>query len=148
MAELRCPKEVTIECQDGTTRDYIIGKPPATVGMKIAVNGGMSALPKIGDFPTFESSYFELLRYAEAKLADGRTIRLTTRELIDNHVPDWEALRRLVIELVKHNASFFQNGAALDFWQNSLQKVAQLVTRMSTDSSPSLSQTDSQRLEN
>ncbi|MDR1367912.1 MAG: hypothetical protein LBJ76_04250 [Candidatus Accumulibacter sp.] len=133
MAELRNPKEVTIQCQDDSERTYIISKLPAIAGQKLVTQLPMTSLPKIGDYGKFEELGVELLGYVEAILPDGRKQRLSTRDLIDNHVPDWEALTRIQKEMAIYNVSFFQNGKLSVSFESIAQKVITWLAPMLTD---------------
>ncbi|MDR0736627.1 MAG: hypothetical protein LBF51_07335, partial [Zoogloeaceae bacterium] len=83
MAELREPKDVDIECQDGSTRTYTISKLPARAGMKLVTQYPLMATPKVGDYGKLEGLMLELLGYVEARLPGGGRQRLATWELVD-----------------------------------------------------------------
>ena len=55
---------------------------------------------------------------------EGQEIYLKTSTLIDNHVPDGEALIRLELEMLKYNTSFFGNGGSQNFLQYLLGKLS------------------------
>ncbi|MDR1349683.1 MAG: hypothetical protein LBJ59_02670 [Zoogloeaceae bacterium] len=128
MADLRFPKEVEIECQDGTTRTYAISKLPAVTGYEIVTQFPITATPKVGDFEKHKALLLKLFGYIEASLPDGGRQRLTTEALIDNHVPDWEAFARLQKEMAIYNVSFFQNGKLSTSLDGLLRKVLLWIT--------------------
>jgi hypothetical protein len=140
MNELRQPKSISVECQDGTSREYVISKLPALVGMKIVMQGPVMATPKIGDYAKFEALSVEMLGYVEAVLPNGHKQRLSTPALIDNHVPDWEALARLNKEMVAYNVSFFQNGKLSDFFAAIAEKANTRLAPMLASLQRSLSE--------
>jgi len=141
---LRHPKEVSVSCQDGTTRSYIISKLPATVGFKLVTQVPLTAAPKIGDFEKNEALIFELFGFIAARKDNGEHELLRTRALIDNHVPDWEAYARLIKEMAEYNISFFPKGKPSDLLANLVQKAVLKITPMLIPLLQSLSQNDSQ----
>lgn len=133
------PKDVVIADMDGNERTYTVTRIPATYAREIVANYPVSALPKIGDYEVNEKMMLKLLSYAYAYTPDGKQIALTTRTLIDNHVPDWEALAKLELEMVNHNTSFFTSGKSLAFFEDLTAKALALVTQTLTGSSPASS---------
>lgn len=103
MSELIDPVEVQIKDSNGTEKLFILGKMPATIGREVLAKYPLSSIPKVGDYDTGHAAMLKMMRFVETE--DG--IRLTTAALIDNHVPDGEALLRLEIEMLRHNTSFF-----------------------------------------
>jgi hypothetical protein len=146
--ELREPKDVEIKCQDGSSRTYTISKVPAMVGFKLVTQYPILATPKIGNWNEFESLYTEIFKYVEAYAPDGSKILLVTKALIDNHVPDWEALARIQKEMAQYNISFFQNGKPSSFLEGFMQMVNSRITPMLTDLLRSLSEKNTQPSEN
>lgn len=114
---------------------YNIGKWPATVGREIMVKYPLSNLPKIADYGMSEEIMLKLMRHVEAVLPDGRPMRLETKALIDNHVPDWETLIQIEYASMRHNCSFFRNGKASHFLAEvmslALTKISETLTASS-----------------
>lgn len=114
---------------------YNIGKWPATVGREIMVKYPLSNLPKIADYGLSEEIMLKLMRHVEAVLPDGRLMRLETKALIDNHVPDWETLTQIEYASMRHNCSFFRNGKASAFLAEvmslALTKISETLTASS-----------------
>lgn len=104
------PKEVEVR-----GRKYTISKLPATVGREIMFMYPTSNIPKIGDYKSSQSIMLKLMSYVAVILPDGRELRLTTEDLVNNHVPDAETLLCLEKEMFKYNFNFFQNGNASNF---------------------------------
>lgn len=128
--ELREPKEITIPDQNGNDRAYTISKFPAIAGREIVTQYPLTALPKVGEYSTNEALMLKLLGYVAVKTSKGTSERLRTRELIDNHVPDYETLMRLEGEMMAYNCSFFLNGRASTFLGALAQKVPPLITKI------------------
>lgn len=114
---------------------YNIGKWPATVGREIMVKYPLSNLPKIADYGMSEEIMLKLMRHVEAVLPDGRPMRLETKALIDNHVPDWETLTQIEYASMRHNCSFFRNGKASAFLTEiaslAIQRISETLTASS-----------------
>lgn len=126
--ELLQPKEIEI---NGKT--YRISKFPATVGREIIAKYPVSNMPKIGDYQVSEEIMVKLISFVEV-IAGDRSIRLMTRELINNHVPDWEALAQLEWEMLQYNCSFLTNGKSLSFLEKLAHLAEQKISEMLTAS--------------
>lgn len=127
------PKSVQIKLQDGSEKEFIISKLPALSGREIVTQYLPTAAPKIGNYSANEELLVKLMGYVAAIGSDGQQIRLSTRALIDNHVPDFEALMRLEAAMFEYNVSFFQNGRALTFLSSIEGKAKALITQTLTD---------------
>lgn len=126
------PKRVLIKAGDGTEREFVISKFPALAGREIVTQYLPTAAPKVGEYAANEALVVKMMAFVAAIGSDGSEIRLTTRALIDNHVPDFEALMRLEAAMFEYNCSFFQNGKALTFFSGFEAKAAELISRMLT----------------
>lgn len=124
--ELLQPKEIDI---NGKT--YRISKFPATVGREIVAKYPVSNMPKLGDYKVSEEVMLKLMSYVEVVLPE-RSIRLSTQELVNNHVPDWETLAQLEWEMLSYNCSFLTNGKSLSFFEKlahlAEQKISEILT--------------------
>lgn len=124
--ELLQPKEIDI---NGKT--YRISKFPATVGREIVAKYPVSNMPKLGDYKVSEEIMLKLMSYVEVVLPE-RSIRLSTQELVNNHVPDWEVLAQLEWEMLSYNCSFLTNGKSLSFFEKlahlAEQKISEILT--------------------
>ena len=126
--ELLQPKEIEIN-----GKIYRISKFPATVGLEIVAKYPVSNMPKLGDYKVSEEIMIKLMSYVEVVLPE-RSIRLTTIDLINNHVPDWEVLARLEWEMLQHNCSFLADGKSLSFFEKLAHLAEQKITEMLTAS--------------
>lgn len=116
------PKEITIIYEDEEFK-YIISKFPATVGREIITKYPVANLPKIGEYTVSEEIMLKLMCYVE-RVYEDRTLALTNKALVDNHVPNWEILVKLELAMIEYNCSFFRNGKGLDFLKR-LQSLAE-----------------------
>lgn len=134
MADLMQPKVEAVELPDGGTKDFVLSKLPALDGRKVALQYPVSGLPKLGEYAVNEEMMMLILSYVAVVSPDGQQVRLTTRALIDNHVPSWETLVRLEGLMIAYNCSFFANGKGSTFFAALSTKAQQLITQTLTDS--------------
>jgi len=134
------PKEVEIELPDGGTKTYILSKFPAIQGREIIAKYPLSAVPKLGDYAVNEETMLKLMAFVAVPGPSGDPLQLTTRALVDNHVPDWETLARLEMAMLEYNVSFFGNGKGSTFFDAIALKAQTLLTKTLTDFSVQLSQ--------
>lgn len=132
--EMLSPLEKEIELQDGTTKTYVLSKFPAIAGREIITQYPLSAIPKLGDYGTNEALMLKIMGYVAVPRDSGDPLRLTTKALVDNHVPDCEALIRLEMAMMEYNCSFFASGRASTFLEVIAQKAQALISKMLTDS--------------
>jgi hypothetical protein len=111
-------KEVQIKLPDGTERTYIISKFPAVAGREIIAKYPLSGMPKLGDYNVNEETMLKLMCYVQSVSDAGVNTALKTKALVDNHVPDWETLAHIEIEMMGYNCSFFGNGKISSFFDN------------------------------
>lgn len=127
------PKEVTIETQAGDKRVYVLSKFPAIQGREIIAKYPLSAMPKLGDYAVNEETMLKLMAFVGVPRDNGEPLRLTTRALIDNHVPEWETLARIEIAMMEYNVSFFANGKGSTFLQSLIKKGEAFLSRTLMD---------------
>lgn len=127
------PKELELE---GKT--YILSKFPAIAGREIIAKYPVANMPKLGEYGVSEETMLKLMSFVAVK-TDGEPIKLTTRALVDNHVPNWEVLAKLEWSMMEYNCSFFQNGKVSTFLEGIAAKLPQLITKTLTDSLGQLS---------
>ena len=123
------PKQIEIK-----GKQYIISKFPAVAGREIITQYPISAIPKLGDYQANEALLFKMLAYCAVVLPDGNKLSLTTRAVIDNHVPSWEALMTLEKEVLEYNCSFLEQGGLLAFLSGLAENIPALITSISTQS--------------
>lgn len=129
-------KEVSVEDQDGTTHRFLVSRLPAVEGREIVTQYPISAMPKVGDYKVNEAIMLKLMSYV-AVVKPGESgdnqIILTTKALVNNHIPDWEVLAKVEMAMMEHNVSFFRNGRGLTFFEAIARKVQASVSPMLTD---------------
>lgn len=136
MADLIKPQNITVKDRDGNEHSFVISRLPATVGREILAKYPVANVPKLGDYGTSTEAMLLMMKYVAFERDDGSMLRLSTQALIDNHVPDGEALIRLELEMLKYNTSFFGLAGNSDFVGSLLQKYLPLVIKTLMDSLP------------
>jgi hypothetical protein len=121
------------------SKTYVISKPPAIAGREILMQYPSSALPKVGDYATNEALMLKIMTYIGVRI-DGRDdpLMLTTRQLVDNHVPDTETLMRLEFAFMAHGYAFFKNGSLSGILERIASQAVALIQKTLTDLSPVL----------
>lgn len=127
------PKQISVACQDGTERQFVISKFNAIAGREIVTQYPITGMPKVGDYAANEALMLKVMAFVAAVGEGGREIQLTTRALVDNHVPDFECLMRLEAAMFEYNVSFFQNGKGLTFFAAIEAKAKALISQTLTE---------------
>lgn len=126
------PKTITLPTQSGEPRNYVLSKFPAVAGREIVAKYPTSNVPKLGDYGVSEETMLKLMAYVGVETQPGQVLPLSTRALVDNHVPDWEVLARLEWAMLEYNCSFFGNGQTSDFFASIGAKAPQWISQMLT----------------
>lgn len=122
---------------DGKSHRIILSRFDAVKGREIITKYLMSNLPKLGDYEVSEQVMLDLMSYIAVPVeSDLGYIRLTTKALVVNHIPDWEMLGRVEKEMIAYNASFFEPEKISSFFEWVAQKFMQKILEMSMESSP------------
>lgn len=134
--------EIEVTLPDGRTETkiYVLSKFPATVGRHIITQYPISGIPKLGDYGTNEEIMLKILAHVAVYVADGKKLVLSSRALVDNHVPDWEALAKIEWRMMEYNVSFFREGKASNFFDDLTAKLPALISAMLTPLLEQLSQ--------
>lgn len=120
---------------DGNVRTYILSNFDAVEGRRIVSQYPLTGLPQVGDYDENEKLMIRLMSYVAVVTKDGRKLRLSTMELINNHVPDFEMLAKIEMKMMEKNVSFFRDGRLQDYLDNLAQIVSRKVLEILTLSS-------------
>lgn len=123
------PKEITLKTQRGDERTYILSKFPAIAGREIVSKYPLSNIPKVGEYQQSEEVMLKLMAFVCVVRADGEPLPLTTRALVDNHVPDWETLAKLEWSQLEYNTSFFGSGQNSGFLESLRPKAEAWISK-------------------
>lgn len=123
------PKEIEI---NGIK--FIISKMPCTVAQEVIFNMPAGLIPVISEFKRTEEQAFKMLKYCERIYLDGRpNVPLISKEIINNHIPNFDTLIKLEYECLKYNFDFFGNGSALTFFNQAASLVKSNISEILTD---------------
>lgn len=140
------PKTITVETQKGEQRTYIISKFPAVQGREIIAKYPLSAMPKLGDYAVNEETMLKLMCFVAVNIeGNPEPLALTTRALVDNHLPDWETLARVEVAMMEYNVSFFANGKGSTFLEAITAKAQAFLSKTLMDLSGQSLQKGKQR---
>jgi len=129
MSDLLKEQELHLKTQDGEDVTYFISRFPAVQGREIIVNYPITAVPKVGNYKVNEEIMLKLMSFVETTKSDGTRVRLNSRTLVDNFVPDWETLGRIEVAMIEYNCSFFRGGLNSDFLESISQKAVTWITQ-------------------
>lgn len=129
------PKTITITTQAGTEKNYIISKMPyASGGREVLTQFIPTAAPTVGDYQANEALMLKMMGFVAVESTAGAPIQLTTRALIDNHVPDFRTGVELEKAMLEYNFGFFELGAISDLSGTIASKAQAWITKILTDS--------------
>ncbi len=121
-------KEITIKTMKGEDRTYILSKFPAIAGREIVSQYPISAVPKLGDYKTNEALMLKIMGFVAVPIDNGQ-LCLSTRELVNNHVPDYETLMKIEFHMMDYNTSFLSIGKISTFLSGVEGKAAVWITK-------------------
>jgi|SRR5882757_1791464 len=137
------PKEIEIE-----NKKYILTKFPAFEGMSIMTKLPISAVPKLGNHDVCMQTALEILSYVYIPIKDASPLKLSTKELVNCHIKDWETCIKITWEMARYNCSFFTDERLSNFLEEYAQKAQQWSSKTLTRCLQQLSQTIKQHSEN
>lgn len=144
MLNLLKPKDAVFTDQDGKNHTFVLSKFPAVEGREILCQWPITSLPKVGDYPSNQEIMYKLMAYVGVPQKDKDPLRLTTKELINNHAPDAMVLMAIESHMFKYNFGFFLEEKALTFFERLMLMVDSKISSMLTASLRPLSQTEKQ----
>lgn len=131
MAQLE-PKEIEVKTLNGELRTYILSRFPCIAGREIVAGYPLTGFPKIGEYAANEAIMLKLMAYVAVVGGNGQTLQLTTKALVENHVPDYETLVKIEIEMMRYNTSFFGKGEISTFFVTTITKLVASISPMLT----------------
>lgn len=121
--ELIKPQTITVTDADKTPHTFVVSRMPAVAGREVLAKYPLANMPKTGDYSVSQEAMLLMMSYVGKEMENGDVLRLKTQGLIDNHVPDGEALIRLEIEMLRYNTSFFGSAGGKNFLDSLLDKI-------------------------
>lgn len=137
------PKEIELKDLDGDTHKFIISRFNALDGYELISNFPKTMFNKGGEsFKDHKEVLIKIFSHVEAFKQDGNTIRLTSEALINNHIPDYELLMKILKEVGTYNSSFLGNVSGLSIIDQIKTKLPTLAQKILMDSLKQLSKKD------
>lgn len=122
------PKEVVIK-----GRTFIMSKFSFWDGREIVTQFPVSAIPKLGDYKINEELAAKIYQHVGVTIEGlAQPLMLTTKELVANHVKDWETGLRLEAAMMHYNCDFFQDGSLSTFFATLSEKLPVWTTKILT----------------
>jgi hypothetical protein len=142
--ELLEPKELTLPDRNGGTKTYYLSKFPAVAGREIVSQYPIANMPKVGEYALSEAMMLKLMAFVAVETSTGAFTRLTTRDLVNNHVADWENLARLEFAMMEYNVSFFGKEKLSTFFDKLKAQIPASISQTLTALLARLSEADKQ----
>lgn len=133
MADLLETKEFSVIDQAGVQRGYLLSKFDALSGREIIAKYPLSSIPKMSEYALNEETMLKLMAFVGVQKGDV-VIKLSTRALVQNHVPDWETLAKIELAMIEYNCSFFLRDKISTFFANIAQTIPEKITEILTAS--------------
>lgn len=137
------PKDIELKDLDGNVINFRISRLDAISGREIIsqypTTATAVAVKGPDGYKANEDVMFRMLKFAEVKVG-GEFVRLSTKDIIINHIPDFEVLMKLEAEILKYNTGFFKIGKISRNLDGFAVNIKQLVTQILTQSLASSSE--------
>lgn len=126
------PKPTALTDMDGRERHYVVHRIPYMEGREIFSQFFTTDAPQTGDYKENERLSEKMFQYVAVVLDDGKELLLKTRDLINNHVPDYMTGMKLEKAMVEHNVGFDIAGEIHDTQQALSSSLNLFLSRMLT----------------
>jgi len=126
------PETIEVEGKDKVVRKYIISDIPyLSGGREVSSQFVSTAVPKIGDYEANQKLSEIMFRHVAA-VVDGREIQLLTKDLVNNHVPDFITGIKIEEAMLEKCLGFSIAGKVREFRQGLEQKGPALIIKTLT----------------
>jgi len=132
------PKEIELTDIDGETHKFNISRFNALDGYELVSNFPKTMFNKGESFAQHREVIVKILAHCEKIDKEGNKIRLKTEGLINNHIPDFELLLKLLKEMGEYNTNFlqlFKKSNFIDQLKAKLPSIAQKILTQSLNAS-------------
>jgi hypothetical protein len=86
----------------------------------------------VGNYAENEKIAKIMLKHVAIILDDGKQLRLSTDELVNNHIPDFITGIKLEVEALEHNAGFSVAGKVQEYQQQWEQDIPAFIMKILT----------------
>lgn len=128
------PQTIEIETDSGAKKEYILSKFNCIEGREILTQYPLTGTPKLGAYADNEKLMLRVLAHVGVPTPGGQPLKLSSRALITNHVPDATTLLKLEYEMFKFNFSFFRDGGLFEVLRILLEQIKPALTQTLTPS--------------
>ena len=125
------PKDFEITDQAGTVRHYRLGKIPYLDGGREVCSQFFTTV-RPSDYQLNEKLSLKMFKHIAVINDDGEEIQLKTRQLVNNHVPDFTTGIQLEGAMLEHNVGFSVLGKIRKFQQEWKQGLPEWITKILT----------------
>ena len=125
------PKDYDITDQAGTLRHYRLGKIPYLDGGREVCSQFFTTIRPC-DYQLNEALSLKMFKHVSVVTDDGTEIQLKSKDLINNHVPDFTTGIQLEGAMLEHNAGFSVLGKIRKFQQQWSQGLPEWITKILT----------------
>ena len=133
MLDLIDPKEIEVTDVAGNKHRYRIGRLPYLAGGREVCSKYIATISSfLGNYQTNEDMARKLFSHIAVIHEDGTEQRLTTDELINNHVPDFKTGTKVEVEALEHNAGFSVAGLLQKFRREWAEKLPGWISKTLT----------------
>lgn len=137
------PKDIDIEDQSGINRRYIVSKMPYLNGGREVCSQFIStALPKLGNYQENQKLAEKMFSFIEAVNDDGRNVLLSTKEMVNNHVPDFQTGIKLEAAMIEHNVGFSVTGKIREYREGWEENISGSIIKILIQLRDALQQAD------
>lgn len=129
------PKDITLTDTKGVDHHYRISRIPyLDGGREVCSQFETTAQAVTGNYAENEKLAEKMFKYVAVIMEDGRELQLTTRQMINNHIPDFTTGILLEEEMVSHNLGFSLAGKVQKSHQDLSASIKQWITSILTPS--------------
>ena len=115
-------KEFKVETEDGE-KTYILHKIPYLSGAReVCTQFIPTGMPKVGDYKRNEELAQIIFSHVDVVTETGAPLRLSTKDLVNNHVPDFQTGVKIEKEMLEFNFGFFDTGKIYALLKDSAMK--------------------------
>ena len=137
-------KEITLQTDKGEDRKFILQKIPyLDGGREICTQFIPTAAPKVGDYALNELLAQKMFKYIQV-VTEAGPLALTTKDLVNNHITDFQLGITLEKEMLQYNFGFFDPAKISAFLKTLSAKAVQSILPILTELRAQLSPKDAQ----
>lgn len=133
--EYRAPEKMLLEPKEVTIKGckFVISKMPCLAAQEVIIRIGSGIIPLINQYAISEDMVIKMLSCCQRVYDDKPNVPLISKDIINNHIPDFEVLIQLENECLKYNYDFFAQGRLLDFLNKGLSLAESKLSKILMD---------------